>query len=33
VTEVQRAGEQLDLQVELLARATGCPHCGAARCA
>src|SRR4051794_8566246 len=28
VTEVQRAGEQLDLQVELLARATGCPHCG-----
>jgi zinc-finger of transposase IS204/IS1001/IS1096/IS1165 len=28
VTEVQRAGEQFDLQVELLARATGCPHCG-----
>src|SRR4051794_8021298 len=28
VTEVQRAGEQLDLQVELLARAGGCPHCG-----
>ncbi len=28
VTAVQRAGEQLDLQVELLARAGGCPHCG-----
>jgi transposase len=28
VTEVQRAGEQFDLQVELLARATGCRHCG-----
>src|SRR4051812_28310456 len=28
VTEVQRTGEQFDLQVELLARATGCPHCG-----
>jgi transposase len=28
VTGVQRAGEQLDLQVELLARAVGCPHCG-----
>jgi len=28
VIEVQRAGEQLDLQVELLARAAGCPHCG-----
>ena len=28
VTEVQRVGEQLDLQVELLARAAGCPHCG-----
>ena len=28
VTDVQQAGEQLDLQVELLARATGCPHCG-----
>jgi transposase len=28
VTEVQRTGEQLDLQVELLARAAGCPHCG-----
>jgi transposase len=28
VTEVQRAGEQFDLQVELLARATGCPCCG-----
>jgi transposase len=28
VTEVQRAGEQFDLRVELLARATGCPHCG-----
>jgi transposase len=28
VTGVQRAGEQLDLQVELLARAAGCPHCG-----
>jgi transposase len=30
VTEVQRTGEQLDLQVELLARAAGCPHCGGA---
>ena len=28
VTEVQQTGEQLDLQVELLARAGGCPHCG-----
>jgi transposase len=28
VTEVQRTGEQLDLQVELLARAACCPHCG-----
>jgi transposase len=28
VTEVQRAGERLDLQVELLARAAGCPRCG-----
>jgi transposase len=28
VTGVQRTGEQFDLQVELLARATGCPHCG-----
>jgi zinc-finger of transposase IS204/IS1001/IS1096/IS1165 len=28
VTGVQRVGEQLDLQVELLARAAGCPHCG-----
>jgi transposase len=28
VTEVRRTGEQLDLQVELLARATSCPHCG-----
>jgi transposase len=28
VTGVQRTGEQLDLQVELLARAAGCPHCG-----
>ena len=28
VTEVQQALERLDLQVELLARATGCPHCG-----
>jgi DNA-directed RNA polymerase subunit RPC12/RpoP len=28
VTGVQRVGEQLDLQVELVARATGCPHCG-----
>ncbi len=28
VTDVQRTGEQLDLQVELLARAAGCPHCG-----
>jgi transposase len=28
VTEVQRTGEQLDLQVELLAPAAGCPHCG-----
>ena len=31
VTDVQRAGEQLDLQVELLARAGGCPHCGGER--
>ena len=28
VTGVQRAGEQLDLQVELLARPAGCRHCG-----
>jgi len=28
VTAVQPTGEQLDLQVELLARAAGCPHCG-----
>ena len=28
VTEVRRTGEQLDLQVELLARATACAHCG-----
>jgi hypothetical protein len=28
VTAVERAGEQLDLHVELLARATGCLHCG-----
>ena len=28
VTDVQRTGEQFDLQVELLARAAGCPHCG-----
>jgi transposase len=28
VTEVQRTVEQLVLQVELLARAAGCPHCG-----
>jgi zinc-finger of transposase IS204/IS1001/IS1096/IS1165 len=28
VTGVQRVGEQLDLQVELLARAACCPHCG-----
>jgi transposase len=28
VTEVQRSGERLDLQVELLARAAGCPRCG-----
>jgi transposase len=28
VTDVQRAGEQLDLQVELLARAAYCRHCG-----
>jgi transposase len=28
VTEVQRVGEQLDLQVELLGRAARCPHCG-----
>jgi transposase len=28
VTEVQQAGEQFDLQVELLARATVCPRCG-----
>jgi transposase len=28
VTEVQRTGKELDLQVELLARAVGCPHCG-----
>lgn len=27
VTEVQQTGEQLDLQVELLARAGECPHC------
>jgi hypothetical protein len=25
---VKRAGEQLDLQVELLARVAGCPRCG-----
>ena len=28
VIGVKRAGEQLDLQVELLARAVGCPYCG-----
>ena len=28
VTEVQRTGERLDLQVESLARAADCPHCG-----
>jgi transposase len=28
VTAVQRLGERLDLQVESLARAAGCPHCG-----
>ena len=28
VTDVQRAGDQLDLQVELIARAHACPHCG-----
>jgi transposase len=28
VSEVQGTGEQLDLQVELLARAGECPHCG-----
>ena len=28
VTEVPRVGERLDLQVESLARAAGCPHCG-----
>jgi transposase len=28
VTEVQRVGERLDLQVELLARAAACVHCG-----
>jgi transposase len=28
VTGVQRTGEQLDLQVELLSRAGGCPRCG-----
>src|SRR3954449_3207881 len=29
VTAVQGTGEQLDLQIELLARADGCPPCGA----
>jgi transposase len=28
VTDVQRTGKQPNLQVELLARAAGCPHCG-----
>jgi transposase len=28
VTEVQQVGERLDLQVESLACAAGCPHCG-----
>jgi hypothetical protein len=28
VTEVQRTGERLDRQVDSLARAAGCPHCG-----
>lgn len=28
VTGVQQVGERLDLQVESLARAAGCPHCG-----
>src|SRR5688500_18394678 len=28
VTEVQRTGEQLDLQVELVAAAACCPYCG-----
>jgi transposase len=28
VTDVQRTGERLDLRVEPLARAAGCPHCG-----
>jgi transposase len=28
VTEVQQVGERLDLQVESLARAAGCPYCG-----
>jgi hypothetical protein len=28
VTEVRQTGEQLDLQVELLARATACASCG-----
>src|SRR3954468_17323029 len=29
VTAVQGTGQQLDLQIELLARADRCPHCGA----
>ena len=28
VTGVERAGDQLDLQVELIAREVGCPRCG-----